>query len=153
MKNHDLKLAASILDALEYAKQACSFLPPLPPDMKPVYIRILNAIYKLRSDNGNVCVSDISKVAGIVLPNTTRFIRELEELNVVEKFTLVSDKRVVLVRTTDLGEQYIQRYVLSFHKELEKEFSSIGKSDCKTMIETIQKVYQAMQKVYQDKKN
>jgi len=151
LNNHDLKLAANILNALECAKEASALLPPLPPEIKPIYVRILNAIYKIRDDNGSACVSDISKASGILLPNTTKLINELAELDVVEKITSASDKRVVLVRATELGEQYIEKYVLSFHKDLEKEFSQISESDCKTMIETFQKVYQAMKKVYQDK--
>jgi len=138
------------LDAFECAKEASALLPPLPPEIKPVYIRILNAIYKIRDDNGSACVSDISKASGILLPNTTKLINELAELNIVEKFTSTSDKRVVMVRTTEVGEQYIQKYVLRFHEGLEKEFLEIGESDCITMIETIQKVYQAMKKVYKD---
>lgn len=151
MDSHNLKLAANILDALDCAKEASALLPPLPSEIKPVYVRILNALYKIRDDNGSTCVSDISKASGILLPNTTKLINELAELNVVEKFTSTSDKRVVLVRTTKLGEQYIEKYVLSFHQELEKEFSQITESDCKTMIETIQKVYKAMKKVYRNK--
>lgn len=151
MDNHDIKLAANILDAFECAKESLALLPQLPPKMKPVYFRILNVIYKIRDDTGSSRVSDISKASGILLPNTTKIINELVELNVVEKFTSASDKRVVLVRATEVGEQYIQKYVLSFHKGLEKEFSKISASDCITMIETIQKVYQAMKKIYQDK--
>lgn len=151
LDSHNLKLAASILEALECAKEACALLPQLPSELKPVYIRILNAIYKSRDDNGSACVSDISKASGILLPNTTKLINELAELNIVKKITSASDKRVVLVRTTEVGEHYIQKYVLSFHKDLEREFSQISESDCKTMIETIKKVYQAMKKVYQDK--
>ena len=151
LDNNNLKLAANILDALEYAKEASALLPPLPPEIKPIYVRILNAVYKIRDDNGSACVSDISKAAGILLPNTTKLINELAELNVVKKITSTSDKRIVLVRTTELGELYIEKYVLSFHQELEKEFSQISESDCKIMIVTIQKVYQAMKRVYQNK--
>ncbi len=150
LDSHNIKLTAIIFDALECAKKTSALLPPLPPEMKPVYIRVLNAIYKIRDDNGGVCVSDISKAAGILLPNTTKLINELAKLNVVERITSASDKRVVLVRATELGEQYIQKYVLSFHEHLEKEFSQISELDCKTMIETLQKVYKAMKKVYQD---
>ncbi|HWT76421.1 MAG TPA: hypothetical protein VN258_17115 [Mobilitalea sp.] len=153
MDSHDIKLAANILEALECAKEANALLPPLPPKMKPVYVRILNAIYKIRDDNGSARVSDISKASGFLLPNTTKFINELVELKVVEKFTQASDKRVVLVQATEMGEEYIQKYVLSFHHGLEKEFLKLNEADCITMIETIQKVYQAMKNVYQDNRN
>jgi hypothetical protein len=75
------------------------------------------------------------------------------DLRIVEKFTSASDKRVVLVRATEEGEQYIQKYVLSFIESLKKEFSKIDETNCMIMIETIQKVYQATNTVYQDKRN
>jgi DNA-binding MarR family transcriptional regulator len=146
MDSHDINLATNILDALECAKEALSLLPKLPPRMKPVHLRILNTIYRIRDDTGNSRVSDISKASGFLLPNATKFINELVELKVVEKLTSPSDKRVVLVRATEMGEQYIREYVLSFHEGLEKEFSKISESDRTTMIATIHEVYHAIQK-------
>ena len=153
MDSHDIKLVTDILDALECAKEALTLMPQLPPNMKPVYFRILNAIYRIDADTGSSRVSDISRVSGFLLPNTTKLINEMVELNIVEKFTSASDKRVVLVRVTEVGEQYIQKYILRFIEDLDEEFSKISESDCITMIETIQKVYQAMKKVYQDNRN
>lgn len=145
----DVKVT-DILDALEIAKRAYALLPQMPSNMKSVHFRVLDAIYRTRDDTGSTRVSDINRSLGFLLPNTIRFINELVELKAVEKLTPVSDKRVVLVRATELGEQYIKDYVLKYHKLLEKEFSALGESNCKTMIEMIHKVYQAMKRVYQD---
>jgi Transcriptional regulators len=153
LEKKDINLVTNILDALECAKETLALLPQLPPNMKPVYFRILNAIYRIRDDNGNSRVSDISKVSGFLLPNTTKFINEMVDLRIVEKFTSASDKRVVLVRATEAGEQYIQKYVLSFIESLKKEFSKLDEANCMIMIETIQKVYQATNTVYQDNRN
>jgi len=147
----DIKLVSNILDAFESAKEALALMPQLPPNIKPVYIRILNAIYRIRDETGSSRVSDISKVSGFLLPNTTRLINEMVELNIVEKTTSASDKRVVLVRATEVGEQYIQKYVLSLIEGLEKEFLKINEVDCMIMIETIHKVHQAMKTVYNEK--
>lgn len=150
MDRQDIKLAVNILDAFECAKEALKLLPHLPPKIKPVYFRILNVIYQIRDETGSVRISDISKASGILLPNTTRLINELVKLNIVEKTCSDSDKRVVLVRTTALGEQYLQKHVLDIYKSLQDEFLKISESDRRAMIETIHKVYQAMKKVYQD---
>ncbi|MGI5920981.1 MAG: MarR family winged helix-turn-helix transcriptional regulator [Syntrophomonadaceae bacterium] len=149
MQKIDAKLVENILDAFESAKEALGLLPQLPPNFKPVYFRILNAIYKIRGDTESARVSDISNVSGLLLPNTTRFINEMVELNIVKKISSPLDKRVVLVQTTELGEQYIHKYVLSFIEDLEKEFSEINEANCLIMIETIHQVYQAMKKIYQ----
>lgn len=151
MKKIETHLVNSIMDALRCAKETLTLLPQLPPNMKPVYFRILNAIYKIGDDTGSSRVSDISKVSGLLLPNTTKVINEMAELNIVEKFTSDCDKRVVMVRATRLGEQYIQHYIISFIEGLEKEFSKINEIDCIVMIETIDKVHQAMKRVYKER--
>lgn len=151
MEKIDAKLVNNILDAFECAKEALALMPQLPPNMKPVYFRILTAIYKIGDDTGSSRVSDISKVSGLLLPNTTKVINEMVELNIVKKFTSASDKRVVLVQATELGEQYIQTYVHSFIEGLEEEFSKIDEANCLIMIDTIHKVYLAMKTVYKEK--
>jgi DNA-binding MarR family transcriptional regulator len=151
LEKKDIKRVTNILETLQYAKAALALLPQLPPNMKPVYFRILNAIYKIGDDTGSSRVSDISKVSGLLLPNTTKVINEMVELNIVEKFTSASDKRVVLVRATELGNQYIQKYVLCFIEDLGGEFSKINEANCLIMIETMHEVYQAMKTVYKEK--
>jgi DNA-binding MarR family transcriptional regulator len=153
MSTYNMNLAFNIMDALECAKEAYALLPPLPPNMKPVHFRILNTIYRIRDESGNSRVSDINRSLGFFLPNTTHYINELVELNIVKKFTPDTDKRVVLVRTTQMGEQYINKYVCRVNNDLKKEFLKINETDCLVMIETIQKVYQAMKKVYQEINN
>jgi len=149
MKTYNGNLTDDIFDALDIAKKAHSLLPPLPQDIKPVHIRVLSAIYRIRDEAGNARVTDISMALGLLLPNATKVMNELVRLGIVEKSTLTTDKRVVLVHTTDLGEQYIQKYIFNYHTRLQEEFAMIGESDCITMIETITKVYQTMKKIYQ----
>ncbi|MDD3269041.1 MAG: hypothetical protein PHX14_06945 [Syntrophomonadaceae bacterium] len=151
MKDINIKFVNSILDALECAKEVLVLMPQLPPNMKPVYLRILNVIYKIANNTGRSRVSDISKESGLLLPNTTKVINEMVELNILEKFTPDFDKRVVMVRATSLGEKYIQKYVLSFIEGLEKEFSKINEVECMIMIDTIYKVCEAIKTVYEEK--
>jgi len=138
------------MDAFECAREALTLLPQMPPNIKPVHFRILNAIYMIGDASGSARVSDISKVSGLLLPNTTKFTNELVELSIVKKFTSASDKRVVLVQATELGQEYIRDYVIRFIEGLDKEFSKINQVDCIIMIETIYKVSQAMKTVYQE---
>lgn len=147
----ETQLVNNILDALQCAKETVVLLPQLPPDIKPVYVRILNAIYKLNHYPGRPRISDICKESGLLLPNTTKVINEMVELNILEKFTPDFDKRVVLVRATELGEQYIQKYIVSFIDSLEKEVSKINEIECMIMIDTIYKLHQAIKMVYDEK--
>lgn len=151
MEKINTKLVTNILDALECAKEALTLLPQLPPNMKPVYFRILNSMNRIGDNTGSSCISDISKASGLLLPNTTKFINEMVELNIVEKTASASDKRVVLVRATEVGEQYIQNYILRLTEDLEESFTEIDEADSMIMIETIHKVYQSMKTVYKEK--
>ena len=139
-----------IFHTLEVAKKAYSLLPPLPAHMKPVHIRVLHAIYRIRDTSGNSRISAISEATGLQLPNTTKCINELVELHAIKKFTDTADKRVVLVQTTPLGEQYINDYVLSYHKRLLVDFEMLDKSDYTIMAETMDKIYNIFQKDQQN---
>lgn len=139
-----------IFDALEMAKKAHELLPPLPPDMKPVYFRILNAMYRIRDEEGNCRVTGINKALDFLLPNTTKFINEMVQIKVVEKFNDASDKRVVLVHATELGERYMTEHIVKYHDFFQKEFSALDEKEYIAMIETIKKVYTIMKKVYEN---
>jgi DNA-binding MarR family transcriptional regulator len=82
-----------IFNALVIAKKALSILPHLPPDTKPVHLRVLHAIYRIRDDNGNARITDINKSLQFLLPNPTKFINELHNLGLVEKSTLPTEAR------------------------------------------------------------
>lgn len=135
--------------SLDLAQKAYNLLPPLPPNIKPVHLRILHAMYRIRVDASGTRISDINTALDFLLPNTTKFINELVQLGAVEKLPSKTDKRVVLVRVTSLGQQYIDRYIIKYHAQLQAAFSAIGESNCMVMIETISKIYQSIQKIYQ----
>jgi DNA-binding MarR family transcriptional regulator len=138
-----------VLDALRTAGDAYALLPPLPPGVRSVHVRILSAMERLGAGGGHR-VSDINAALGTRLPNTTRFINELVELKAVRKVRDDSDKRVVLVRATEIGERYTERYVRRFHGRMAEAFARIGQAECFTMIETIHAVGAAMEGIHQD---
>jgi DNA-binding MarR family transcriptional regulator len=146
LRNFDLVKAGQILDALDTAKAAVNLLPQSPLNIKPAHIRVLIAIYRVRDDAGCARVSGIARNLRLLFPNVTKLINELVNLKILEKSTLASDKRVVLVKTTESGEQYMQEIKFYLHR-LAEEFSRISKSNRKCMIETITQVYKAINKV------
>lgn len=136
------------MDALEIAKEASSMLPSLPPNVKHVHIKVLNAIYRVRDETGNASITNINNFLRFLHPNTTKFVNELCSIGLIEKASKPSDKRVVLVHATKLGEQIIEKYIISYHSRLQKEFENLGETDCITMAETIKKVYSIIKGVY-----
>lgn len=150
MEHFRENLVDNVLDALETAKRAHSLLPPLPPALKPIHLRVLRAVQRVQDETGRARVSDINGMLGYFLPNTTKYINELAGMKMVEKIPAASDKRVVCIQMTALGKECYQKYLLSYHDRLQEALLSIGESDCQIMIQTIERVYRAMQKIYRD---
>ena len=143
MINRDLVNQDAILEALGTAKATLNLLPKLPPNIKPVHIRILIAIYRIRDDAGCARITDIAKTSRLLLPNVTKLVNEIVSLNILEKISSVSDKRRVLVRATTDGEQYMQ-YIQFLRQSFEDELAGINETDRQVMIATINKVFKAI---------
>ncbi len=139
-----------IMNAFEMAKEVHDLLPPLPEEVKPIYVRILGALCRIRDKDGEARVSDINRTLRLRLPNTTRYIGELADLGIVEKNQSETDKRVVLVKATPLGEKYISELVLLSYKQIAEE-CSISDSDIEIMINTIRKLYTAIKEITDDR--
>jgi DNA-binding MarR family transcriptional regulator len=152
MTNRDLVNQDAILDAFEIAKETFNLLPQLPPNIKLVHFRILIAIYRIRDDTGCARITDIAKTLRLLLPNVTKLINEIVGLNILEKISSSSDKRVVLVRATAHGEKYMQ-YIRFFRQRFEEEIAGINKTDRKCMIVTINNVHKAIKRVCEEIKD
>jgi DNA-binding MarR family transcriptional regulator len=146
----DDNLVSHIIDALDMAVKAHRLLPVLPPEIKAMHFRVLLALYHIRDAAGQSRVSDLNSRLGMLLPNTTRFVNELVDSGVLEKCPSPTDRRVVLVRATDLGETYIHTHIITYHSALQAAFIDLDETDCLVMIGTMEKVYKAMQKVYRE---
>lgn len=149
MDGMDENLCDDMFDALALAKKAFNLLPPLPPHFKPVYMRVLKAIARVRDENRLARVSDINAALGGLLPNTTKLLNELVPLGVVTKQSLETDRRVVLVQASPLGEQYIHDYIEKYNAAMLQAFWEIGENKCRAMMNTVAEVYHAIQKTYQ----
>jgi len=152
MTNRDLVNQDAILDALETAKATLNLLPKLPPNIKPVHIRVLIAIYRIRDDTGCARITDIAKTSRLLLPNVTKLVNEIVSLNILEKISSASDKRGVLVRATGDGEQYMQ-YIQYLRQRFEEELAGINESDRQVMIATINRVHNAIKRACEEIKD
>jgi DNA-binding MarR family transcriptional regulator len=152
MTNQDLVNQDAIIDALGTAKATLNLLPKLPPNIKPVHIRVLIAIYRIRDDTGCARITDIAKTSRFLLPNVTKLVNEIVSLNILEKFSSASDKREVLVRATTDGEQYMQ-YIQFLRQRFEEELAGINETDRQVMIVTINKVFKAIKRACEEIKD
>jgi DNA-binding MarR family transcriptional regulator len=152
MNNPNLADQEHILQAFETAKETLNLLPQLPIDLKLVHIQVLIAIYRIRDQHGCTRITDISNALKILLPNATTLVNELVNLKILEKISSMLDKRVVLVRTTEIGEGYLKD-IKFFHERLDEELSKISESKRRYMIETINQIYRITKRVVENIKD
>lgn len=84
-----------------------------------------------------VKVSDVSDFMGGTRPSVTKLIRELESHGALTKTPDTSDKRIIWLTLTPLGEQYYNFYCLQYHTWLSKALDEIPQADFYTTIRTI----------------
>ena len=73
-----VKLIKQMIDACRLGKRACDMMPPLPKDVLPSYIHVLDTAHTLEAASGPVRVSDISDALGLPRPGVTRTVKEME---------------------------------------------------------------------------
>ena len=137
-----------IMQAFQRARSACESLPPLPANIKPAYIRMLDALHRVRGSDGMASVSDINTAFGGRLPNTTAYLTEMAQLGLVDKSHSTRDRRIVLIHSTELGEHYIEQYVVSLGAQLSSGLKHVDGHDISVMVSTIHQVCSVMEGVY-----
>ena len=133
-----------VMDACYLAKRVRDLMPKLPNGVTPSHIHYLDTIRKLESYIDSVRVSDLSDELGLPRPSVTKTIKDMENLGFVEKRTTQTDGRFVIIRTTQSGKDLVDKYVDQYFGELSEELNDISDIEADNMIETIEKLYNAM---------
>ncbi|NEG95626.1 MarR family transcriptional regulator [Bifidobacterium sp. SMB2] len=143
----DINLLDRILHAMDEAGSVRTLVPELPKGVRPVHLRVLDALSRTRGDDGCARVSDIGDALDMRMPNVTRAVREMTDLGLLDKTADPSDRRVVLIRATPTGEGYIRRYVVGVRQRVETELmATVSEEDIDSMIATIDAVKAAVGK-------
>ena len=140
------KLMNAMLDSLRVAKNTYDALPPLKEGIKPIYHRVLNALY--RSGNGYLRVSDLSDVLDIQLPNMTNIVNEMMNKNLLIKVRSPQDKRAVHIHMSEEGEAYFNQHVLVYREKMLEEFSRLDQQECLAMIKSIHNMQDIIYRAY-----
>lgn len=135
-----------VMDACYLAKRIRDLLPKLPNGVTSSHIHYLDTIRKLEGKTDGVRVSDISDELGLPRPAVTKTIKDMEKLGLVEKETTQADGRVVFIKTTAAGKDLVDKYVDEYFMELSTELHGISDEDADIMIETVEKLYEVMQR-------
>ncbi|MBW3087170.1 MarR family transcriptional regulator [Bifidobacterium sp. 82T24] len=143
----DINLLDRILHAMDEAGSVRTLVPELPKGVRPVHLRVLDALSRSRGDDGCVRVSDIADALDMRMPNVTRAVREMTGLGLLEKTSDPVDRRVVLVRATPAGEECVRRYIVGVRQRIETELmATVSVEDINAMIATIDAVKAAVVK-------
>ena len=92
-----VKLIKQMIDACRLGKRACDMMPPLPKDVLPSYIHVLDTVHTLEAAGGPVRVSDISDALGLPRPGVTRTVKEMEAKGYLTKSASPDDGRVTYI--------------------------------------------------------
>lgn len=152
-----LQEVRNFLDACHEVSHIIAAFPELPKGLAPRHIKALQAIHELQTKQdlpaganppakSRVKISDVSDFLGGTRPSVTKLIRELESCGALIKTPDTSDKRIIWLQLTPLGEQYYEFYGLQYHTWLSQVLDEIPKENLETTIRTI---YQA-RKILQD---
>ena len=135
---------SKLLGACHEAKRIVELMPKLPQGMKPSHIHVIDIINQLQQRNGSVRVSDIGAALHVTNPGVTRLVNELVVLKAVEKTQSSEDKRVVTVRLTGLGEDYLKKYIEEYHREVAGRLAEMSDEDVQKAAGVIHDAYQIL---------
>lgn len=136
-----------LIDSCFIAKKITETMEELPKGFKPRHIHVIDSIYELSKAKSDVRISDVSSKLNVTTPSITKLINELEEKAVVEKYTISDDKRVILVKLTDIGMNYHQYYVTDYHTLWSSNLKDISDEDVDKVIYIINRAMDAMPKM------
>ena len=126
-----VKLIKQMIDACRLGKRACDMMPPLPKDVLPSYIHVLDTVHTLEA-------------AGLPRPGVTRTVKEMEAKGYLTKSASPDDGRVTYITATEAGRQLWDKYDTQYFSELLPALQDIPEEDAACMIRTIETLYQVL---------
>ena len=136
-----------LIDSCYIAKKITETMEELLKGFKPRHIHVIDSIYQLSKKKSDVRISDVSSKLNVTTPSITKLINELEEKSVVEKYTISDDKRVILVKLTELGMKYHKYYVTDYHTLWAGNLDYISDEDVDKVVYIINRLKDTMPKM------
>ncbi len=137
----DISFVKQFLASCHNVKRIAELMPELPAGMTPRHIHVIDAVFELGRREELVRVSDISEYFNVTRPSITKLIHELENMGVVEKKPDSADKRVVLLRLTELGQEYYDFYITKYHTWVAEQLAGIDPQELCITANVINQVY------------
>lgn len=104
-------------------------------------IMMLKMINIDTSKTEGVTISTLSERLEITKSAVSQMINVLEDKGYVERITTKSDRRIVYVRLTEMGEQSLEKSLQSLLKSLNQVFEKMGEEDTEILFRLLNKLY------------
>lgn len=132
--------ARKVIDVFEKAEKIAQSRPPLPKEILPSYLKILDKIYQL-SLKGKVRVSDVSKALHQTTPSVTRALCAMDTLGWIGKEVSSKDKRVIYVVLKEKGVEVYHTYIETYFQKLSLRLQKYDKEQLEVMIDCVNAIY------------
>ncbi|WP_019850091.1 MarR family winged helix-turn-helix transcriptional regulator [Desulfitobacterium sp. PCE1] len=109
-------------------------------------------LIKHHSGKGGITISTLSEHFEISKPAVSQMINALEDKNYVERITTKSDRRMVYVRLTELGEEALAEAFHEMQGKLEIYLEKMGEQDMETLIALLDKLHRIMKEDIREEK-
>jgi Transcriptional regulators len=139
MTNDREAFARQLMETFAHSRHCFRILSGGDASRRPGELTVLFIIHK-RDDGRGVTVSDIGGWLRVTSPTVTQHINRLEEQGLAERLADPSDRRVVRIRLTDKGRQYVQQMNRSRLELFAGLADYLGEEDSRHFIRTMNKV-------------
>lgn len=137
--------AKRMIDSFHQAKYLIDAMPPLEKGYTPLSIRVIDNIHNLHKQGISVHPSDISDAMHMNRSGIARTLKQLEKNGAIIRKTDPEDGRSVIIALSSEGKRIYQKYVHDYYHQLTKKLKCISDEEIETMIQTIEKIYEAME--------
>lgn len=103
---------------------------------------LMNLNYKESEFPNGISVSDISHILRVKPPSVTAVIADLEQKELIERTMDTSDRRIVRVKMTDTGRQFIRRHKQCMVRRVEGLVNHLGAEKSAALVELMDDTYQ-----------
>lgn len=104
--------------------------------------KLLKVIQRKNAEGEEVTVSTLSEQMGVSKPAISQLINHLEEKEYLERVFTRNDRRLVYVRLTGPGEQFLAEHYQKFLLRMTEIFDKLGEKDTEELLRLLEKLYE-----------
>jgi DNA-binding MarR family transcriptional regulator len=94
----------------------------------------------------NMKTTDISQFFGITAGAATSIADKLEQLGFIERQRAENDRRVVYIRLTDKGSEFVNKRKVEFKNRFTEKLGTFSEEEIRNTVQSLNKIAEALQK-------